>query len=125
MEEKRRHKRLELTVSLQLEYLNEQSEKDSREVVIEVSDISSNGIGFFSHEKLDTDGFYNTQMVIWTKEVIPCVIHVVRETAEEGRYHYGGIFVGMNEIDQRKIDIYQMIEELEQERAQKSGAADM
>lgn len=115
MEEKRKRKRLELTVRLQLEYINEREEKASKEVLIEVSDISSGGIGFRSREKLDAQGFYNTKMVIWTKEVIPCVIHVVREDEEaNGIYHYGGVFVGMNEIDQRKIDIYQMIKELEE-----------
>lgn len=115
MEEKRKRKRLELTVTLQLEYLNDKSEKASKEVEIEVSDISSSGMGFCSKEKLDADGFYDTQLVIWTKEVIPCVIHIVREVQnEDGSYQYGGVFVGMNEIDQRKIDIYQMIAELQQ-----------
>lgn len=116
MEEKRKRKRLELTVTLQLEYINDQAEKDSKEVEIEVMDISSGGMGFRSKEKLDSDGFYDTEMVIWTKEVIPCVIHIVREVAEEdGSYQYGGVFVGMNEIDQRKIDIYQMIAELQEQ----------
>lgn len=115
MEEKRKRKRLELTVTLKLEYLNDNSEKASKEVNIEVSDISSGGMGFRSNEKLDADGFYDTQMVIWTKEVIPCVIHIVREAQNaDGSYQYGGVFVGMNEIDQRKIDIYQMIAELQQ-----------
>lgn len=116
MEEHRKRERLELTVTLQLEYINEQSENASKEIEVEVLDISSTGIGFRSNEKLDAEGFYNTKVAIWTKEVIPCVIRVVRETTEaDGRYYYGGAFVGMSEIDQSKINNYHMIEELGRE----------
>lgn len=113
MEEKRRNKRLELTVTLKLEYLDEAvDETRSKYVEIQVIDLSRSGIGFSSAEKLDPDGFYDTKMEIWTKEIIPCVIHIIRERDNgDGTYQYGGIFTGMNDIDKRKIDIYQMFEE--------------
>lgn len=42
------------------------------------------------------------------------VIHIVREAAEtDGIYRYGAVFVGMSEIDQQKINTYQMISEKE------------
>lgn len=112
MQEKRKYKRLELKVTIQLESID-YGQKTARNVEVKVKDISRAGIGFNCSEKLGVDGFYNTMLEIWTKEVIPCVIHIVREASlESGEYNYGGTFVGMSEIDQRKIDIYQLIEEL-------------
>lgn len=114
MDERRMSKRLELTVTLKLEYIHKQAEKSAKDITIEVTDLSSRGIGFRSKEKLDVEGFYDMNMKIWTKEVIPCVIHIVREAAEaDGMYRYGAVFVGMSEINQQKINTYQMISEKE------------
>lgn len=116
MEERRTSKRLELTVTLKLEYIHGQTQKAEKNVTIEVLDLSSKGIGFRSKEKLDVEGFYDTKMIIWTKEVIPCVMQIIREVSEaDGIYHYGAVFVGMSEINQQKIDTYQMIDEIEKE----------
>ncbi len=114
MEEKRKYRRLDLSVTLKLEYINDASEKAVREVEVEVFDLSRAGIGFHSKEKLDPDGFYDTNMVIWTKEIVPCVIHIVREVPDETGYRYGGLFVGMNDIEQRKINIYELFDEMQQ-----------
>lgn len=116
MEERRTSRRLELTVTLKLEYIHEQDKKAYRDVTIEVLDLSSRGIGFRSKEKLDVQGFYDTKMVIWTKEVIPCVMQIVREASEtDGVHRYGAVFVGMSGINQQKIDNYQMIQEFGKE----------
>jgi len=120
MEEKRKSKRLELKVTLELEYLDEAAgTTKSKTVEIQVIDLSRSGIGFTSAEKLDPDGFYDTKMEIWTKEIIPCVIHIIRESEnEDGTYKYGAIFTGMNDIEKRKIDIYQMLAEMQEEQKQ-------
>lgn len=116
MDERRKRKRLELLVTLQLEYLNEQPKSSAKEIEVDVADISSTGIGFRSSEKLDTEGYYNTMVTIWTKETIPCVIQIVREVKEEsGNYFYGAAFIGMSEIDQSKINNYSMIEQFGQD----------
>ena len=112
MDERRLNKRLELAVTLKLEYIYKQAEKSTKDITIEVIDLSSSGIGFRTKEKLDVEGFYDTQMKIWTKEVIPCVMQIVWEAAEtDSMYRYGAVFVGMSEIDQQKINTYQMISE--------------
>ncbi|MCI9612981.1 MAG: PilZ domain-containing protein [Eubacterium sp.] len=113
--ERRSGKRLELTVTLNLKCVQDHTEK---EILIKVTDLSCTGMGFRSMEKLDVKGYYDTNMVIWTKEVIPCVIQIVRETQEDdGTYRYGAMFIGMSEINQQKIHTYQMIDEIEKEGA--------
>ncbi len=107
--ERRSGKRLELTVTLKLKSVQGDAEK---EIFINVTDLSCTGIGFHSREKLEIDGYYDTNMVIWTKEVIPSVIQIVREEKQDdGTYHYGAMFIGMSEINQQKIHTYQMIED--------------
>lgn len=115
MEEKRRSRRREISVTIQLDCLNEKDEKVTKDLPIEVMDISSKGIGFLSKEKLDADGYYNTKMEIWTKEVIPCVIHIVREEEVDGVYHYGGMFVGMSSQERWRIDVYEIVEDMRTE----------
>ncbi len=113
--ERRSGKRLELTATLKLKRVQDDTEK---EIMINVTDLSCTGMGFHSAQKLDVKGYYDTNMAIWTKEVIPCVVQVVRETQEDdGTYHYGAMFIGMSEINKQKIHTYQMIDEI-----QKKGA---
>ena len=53
MEEKRRHKRLDLDVSVQLERLDEDGVTTLKYVHVDVTDISRSGIGFSSKQKLE------------------------------------------------------------------------
>ena len=102
MEEKRRHKRLDIDVSVQLERLDE-----------DVTDISRSGIGFNAKVPLDIHTYYDTKIQIWTKEVVDAVVEIVRRTdSEEGVYHYGAVFIGMTDTDALKIDIYQIFNDL-------------
>ena len=115
--EKRKYKRLELHVSIQLEALQDASGGNAeaeKELEVTVTDLSGGGIGFDSTAKLQKGQYYNTNMAIWTKEIIPCVVEIVREVESDGIYHYGGIFIGMNDIDKRKIYVYQLIAEMEE-----------
>lgn len=112
MQEKRKHKRLELDVSIELERLDEEGITTLKYSHVDVVDISRSGIGFKSAQELEVDAHYNTKIQIWTKEIIEVVIKVVRmEELEEG-YRYGGVFVGMTDTDALKIDIYQIFNDL-------------
>jgi len=112
MEEKRRHKRLDLDVSLQLERLDEDGVTTLRFVHVDVTDISRSGLGFASKQELAVGSYYDTKIQIWTKEVIDAVIEIVRCEENDGTYRYGCIFIGMTDVDALKIDIYQIFNDL-------------
>lgn len=115
MAEKRRKKRMHLDVSVKLERVDKTEESDGiRSLEVEVTDISSSGIGFYSDKELEVLAFYDTRVQIWTKEIIDTIIQVVRRVPnEKGGYNYGGIFVGMLRSDAMKIDAYSLFQEEE------------
>ena len=113
MEEKRKHKRLDLDVNVQLERLDEGGVTTLKYVHVDVTDISRSGIGFKSQKELETGTYYDTKIQIWTKEVVDAVIEIVRvEKKDDGTFAYGGIFIGMTDTDALKIDIYQIFNDL-------------
>ena len=112
MEEKRKHKRLDLYVDVQLERLDEEGVTTLKYVQVDVTDISRSGIGFNAKAKLNIGTYYNTKIQIWTKEVVDTVIEIVRCEETAGGYHYGAGFIGMTDTDALKIDIYQIFNDL-------------
>ena len=113
MEEKRRHKRLDLKVSVQLERLNQDGITTLKYIDVDVTDISRSGIGFNAKQSLEIGSYYDTKIQIWTKEVVDAVIEIVRrEKQEDGSYNYGAVFIGMTDTDALKIDIYQIFNDL-------------
>ncbi len=112
MEEKRRHKRLDIDVSVQLERLDEDGVTTLKYVHCDVTDISRSGIGFKTKVPLELHTYYDTKIQIWTKEVVDAVIEIVRRNDGEGEYHYGAVFIGMTDTDALKIDIYQIFNDL-------------
>ncbi|MBQ7077634.1 MAG: PilZ domain-containing protein [Lachnospiraceae bacterium] len=116
MEERRRHKRLDLNVSVQLERLDDGGITTLKFVKVNVTDLSKSGIGFSCPIKLEPGTFYDMRLQIWTKEIINAVIEIVRVAGEdEEDYHYGASFIGMTDTDALKIEIYQIFNELEEE----------
>lgn len=90
MEERRKHKRLDLEVMVELERLDEESVTTLKYVHVEVTDISRSGLGFKSKADLEIGSYYDTRIQIWTKEVVDAVIEIVRRDAlPEGGYKYG------------------------------------
>jgi hypothetical protein len=113
MEEKRRDRRLDLDVTIQLQRLDEDGVTTLKFLHVDVADISKGGIGFKSGHQLAVGTYYDTRIQIWTKEVVDAVIEIVREEVlEDGTYRYGGIFIGMTDTDALKIDIYQIFNDL-------------
>lgn len=112
MEEKRKSKRLELGVDIQLERLDEAGVTTLKYVHVDVTDISKSGLGFKCQSKLDPGSYYDTRIEIWTKEVINAVIEIVRQEKSGDEYKYGAVFIGMPDTDALKIDIYQMFNDL-------------
>jgi hypothetical protein len=110
MEEKRKHKRLDLDVNVQLERLAEEDGITTLKYLhVDVTDVSKSGIGFISSHELAIGTYYDTKIRIWTKEVVDVVIEIVRcEPRDGGGYQYGAVFIGMNDTDALKIEIYQL-----------------
>lgn len=111
MEEKRKHKRLDLEVNVQLERLDEEDVTTLKYIHVDVTDISRGGIGFRTKQPLEIGTYYDTKIQIWTKEVVDAVIEIVRRVETADGYHYGGVFIGMTDTDALKIDIYQIFNE--------------
>ena len=54
MEEKRKHKRLDLDVEIQLERLDEEGVTTLKYVHVDITDISRSGVGFTCKKELET-----------------------------------------------------------------------
>ena len=110
MEEKRKSRRLELDVSIELERLDQGEMTTLKMIHVDVTDLSSSGMGFNTSQPMDNGALYDTRIKIWTKEVIPAVIRIVRcEKIAENQYHCGATFVGLMSSDALKINIYSML----------------
>lgn len=112
MVEKRKHKRLDLDVSIELERLDEDGVTTLKYIHVDVTDVSRGGIGFKTKKNLEVGSYYNTKIQIWTKEVVDAVIEIVRTEKTDEGYKYGGEFIGMTDTDALKIDIYQIFNDV-------------
>lgn len=111
MVERRRNPRTELHAELLMKRLDQQT---GEKVTIQVCDVSKSGIGFECKEQLEMGAVYECFLTIWTKEVIHAFVEIVRGEKKEEEYRYGGIFVGMNDLDAYRIQVYQTVEEYRQ-----------
>lgn len=110
MEERRRSKRTELKSRLLVKRLDS---NDHEEVGVEVKNVSKTGIGFYCDEILDMGAVYEAYLTIWTKEVIHAFIEIVRIEKNVDTYEYGGLFIGMPEIDLQRIDVFNVVNDAE------------
>lgn len=110
MEEKRKDRRLDLDVAIELERLDQGDVTTLKLVHVNVTDLSSSGMGFDTRQQLEYGALYDTRIKIWTKETIQAVIRIVRcEKLADDSYHCGATFVGLMSSDALKINIYSML----------------
>ena len=84
------------------------------EFEVELVNISRGGLAFRSNEKLALNTYYDTTIVLWTKEKFQTVIEIVRmENYGDEKTLYGCRFIGIMPSDQLKIQIYEMVSEME------------
>lgn len=102
--ERRKNKRMDLESRLVIKRLDSKEEPD--EVAIELIDVSKTGIGFNCTVPLEIGAVYEAYLTLWTKEVIHAFIEIVRLVKQEEIFKYGGIFIGMSEMDASRIEIY-------------------
>ena len=118
MEEKRKHKRLDLDVTVELERLDKDGVTTLKFVHVDITDLSRSGIGFKASQSLEVGTYYDTKLTIWTKEKIKVFLDVVRRVEKENGINYGAHFVGMPDLYKRKIGIYQTVEEENQKQSE-------
>ncbi len=104
MEERRKNARTKLESKIVIKRVDQQDQ----EMNIEVIDVSKSGIGFSCSEPLLIGSVYKTVLTLWTKEVLHVFVEIVRIEKKDDCYVYGGIFIGMSEIEAQRIEVYQM-----------------
>ena len=114
MNERRKRNRTDLDAFLMLKRLDG---TQIQEIYIQVTNVSTTGIGFNCYEELEKGSVYEGTLTIWTKEKLPVFVDIVRSRElEDGGYNYGALFVGMPELYSRKISVYQTVEETKLKR---------
>lgn len=115
IQEKRRSKRIGINVKIKLQKVTDNSVPmalKEEEFEVNVVNISKDGMAFRTKERLALNSFYDTQVILWTKESFNTVIEIVRmENFGEEETLYGCRFVGISATDQFKIDVYQIVSE--------------
>lgn len=106
MVERRNSKRTELKSRLIVKRVDLDSQE---EIDVEVMNVSRTGIGFYCDELLDIGAVYEAYLTIWTKEIIHAFIEIVRIEKKPDTFEYGGLFIGMPEIDLQRIDVYNVV----------------
>lgn len=109
MNERRKAKRIELDAKLFVKRLDE-GEADV--IHVTVFDVSTAGIGFECNTALSIGAVYDADLVLWTKDTIHAFIEIVRIEKVDSGFKYGGLFIGMPEMDLKRIEIYDTVEAL-------------
>ena len=111
MEERRRNNRIKLTSTLLIKRLDRNTQDP---VEIEILDVSKSGVGFSCSKPLEIGAVHESNLRIWTREVLHAFLEIVRiEKAEDG-FIYGAIFIGMPEMEASRIELYDTINSLTQ-----------
>ena len=111
MEEKRNSMRMSLSAQLLIKNMGDNSVEE--EVGIEVLDVSKTGVGFICDRPLEIGAVYETNLKIWTDEVIHAFLKVVRiEQTKEEKYTCGTIFIGLPEMNAKRIEVYDMLKRM-------------
>ena len=119
MNERRKGTRTNLDTSV---VLNRIDEKEDEEILIDIIDVSKTGLGFTCDKTLQIGSVYESFLKIWTMEKIHAYLRITRiEQNEDGSYEYGATFVGMPEMDQARIDNYNIINKTVQEMEDDDG----
>lgn len=112
IEEKRNSMRMSLSAQLLIKNMGDNSLEE--EVEIEVLDVSKTGVGFICDRPLEIGAVYETNLKIWTDEVIHAFLKVVRiEQTKEEKYICGTIFIGLPEMNAKRIEVYDMLKRME------------
>lgn len=116
--EKRKSKRSDVDVQISLNEIGDQfvSGYSNNLIPVSVVNISKDGIAFKTKEKLILNSFYDTVVKLSNSDSFESVIEIVRmENMGEPETTYGCRFVGINNDDRFKIDVYQIVNDADVE----------
>ena len=112
-QERRKSNRMDINVKIKLNSVKSNANTvnlKQEEFEVELVNISRGGLAFRSNEKLALNTYYDTTIVLWTKEKFQTVIEIVRmENYGDEKTLYGCRFIGIMPSDQLKIQIYEMV----------------
>lgn len=117
-QEKRKSRRLDINVDMKVRTIPgyEYRIPVEDEFVVEVVNVSKDGIAFKSSEIMLLNTFYNAEVVLWTMERFDATIEIVRmENNGDGDTLYGCRFIGISSAEQFKIDVYQIVSDMEKQ----------
>jgi PilZ domain. len=109
MEERRKSKRMPITLSLEINNLYKQDnvQVSNLNAPIEVINISKTGIGFITKSVLPIGYYFNANLNLASEDTLHCVIKIIRsQLIEGGNTEYGCEFVGMADILSYMFDEY-------------------
>ena len=116
-QERRKSNRMDINVKIKLNSVKSNANTvnlKQEEFEVELVNISRGGLAFRSNEKLALNTYYDTTIVLWPKEKFQTVIEIVRmENYGDEKTLYGCRFIGIMPSDQLKIQIYEMVSEME------------
>ena len=116
-QERRKSNRMDINVKIKLNSVKSNANTvnlKQEEFEVELVNISRGGLAFRSNEKLALNTYYDTTIVLWTKEKFQTVREIVRmENYGDEKTLYGCRFIGIMPSDQLKIQIYEMVSEME------------
>lgn len=110
MIERRRARRLPITLSLEILNLYKQDNVlvSNLHAPIEVINISKTGIGFRTESVLPIGYYFNASMKLGTEDTLHCVVKIVRsQPDQDNQTIYGCEFVGMATILSFIFDEYE------------------
>lgn len=112
-QERRKSNRMNIDVKIKLSLLRNIDMKSNLKTEafdVEVVNLSKDGLAFRSAEKLQLNTYYDTTVLLWTKEKFHTIIEIVRmENYGEEQTLYGCRFIGIMPSDQLKIQMYEMV----------------
>lgn len=102
MEEQRKAKRVDMSMSLEVSSLFKQDnvKVENIHAPIEIQNLSKSGIGFATESVLPIGYYFNATLEFQDKgESLNCVVRIVRQNKnDDGSYFYGCEFVGMASV---------------------------
>ena len=105
--EQRKSKRLALSAEISIKPLG--SDVPRTQMIVEIENVSKNGIGFICDEVLEAGSTYEANLKIWTNETLDVFLKIVRRIQVGNQYQYGAVFIGMSDVDAGRIQTYQTI----------------
>lgn len=107
--ERRKAKRININVTIQLKSID--PEHPASSVEVNITDISTTGMAFRSDYPFELGTYYNATIVLDNKETIQTLIEVIRANKNDDSVLYGCRFIGITQEEQFKISVYQIVAE--------------